>query len=224
MKLKKKLVQFNNLETPAPTGEGTNAAGFFSNSTRIVGTPYKITTCDQVVEIDAERITDYKDYSKKEKAFFTMSIYMVNMFGSKDSNTMKESISLDNFINTPSVLQGSVSCVDFFGMHDKRFSICLPDKETAKNVIDTFNLFLKCRLGDNLKNQPDAKTMKNILKASCLGLDVKFDLKKFNNNINLAKASLNAAVSRALLNTSRKLAIDVKKAVQPKQSASELIK
>ena len=146
------------------------------------------------------------------------------MFGSKDSSTMKESITLDNFIDAPSILQGSVSCVNFFGLHDKRFAMCLPDKETAKNVIETFNLFLKCRLGDNLKNQPDSKTMNNILKASCLGLDVKFDLKKFNNDINLAKASLNAAVSRALLNTSEKLASDMKKAIEPKQSAGELIK
>ena len=131
------------------------------------------------------------------------------MFKSKDGNTLTESISLDKTVNAPSILKGSVSCIDFTGQPSKQFAMCLPDKQTAENVIESYNLFMKCRVGDNLKNS-SAQKMKNLLKASCLGLDVKFDLKDYNNDVNLAKAALDAAISKALIKTAKKLRDDFK--------------
>ncbi len=124
---------------------------------------------------------------------------MVNQFEKKDGNTLRVSISMDKILNYPSIITGSVSCIEFSDIHKKRFSMCLPDKETAKNVLIAFSQFMKCRMGDNLKNTPSL-TVQKIIRASCLGLDVKFELEKFEGDINKANAALSTALNSALRN------------------------
>ena len=82
--------------------------------------------------------------------------------------------------------------------------MCLADKATAQMILDTFNQIMKCRIGDNLKNSP-AQTVQNVLKASCLGLDVSFDVKKFGGDLNKAKAALSTAMNNALKNATKNL-------------------
>ena len=51
----------------------SNAAGLVGNKTHsIYLTPWRIKRCDQVVQIMASRIIDYKDYSLREPAFYTL--------------------------------------------------------------------------------------------------------------------------------------------------------
>lgn len=187
-------------------GNSTNSSN--SNGTAIpktvTGPPYKIASCEQVVEINAKTLLNYKDFSQKGPAFFTISAYMVNQFEKKDGNTLKVSISLDKIGNQPAIIPGSVSCVGFSDTNNKQIAICLPDKSTAKLILKAFGDFMKCRMGDNLKDTP-AATIQNILKASCLGLDVNFDLKKFGGDVNKAKAALQTAMNTAFKNVAKNL-------------------
>jgi hypothetical protein len=82
--------------------------------------------------------------------------------------------------------------------------MCLPNKDNANQMIKAFGQLMKCRMGDNLKDAP-ASTIKNVLKASCLGLDVNYDIKKFGGDINAAKASLQAAMAKAFKNAAKNL-------------------
>jgi hypothetical protein len=184
----------------------TNAtAGNTTQASKTVNSPpYKLTSCDQVVEIDGNIISDMNDFTQKAPAFFTMSVYMVNQFDKKDGNTLKQSLSIDKIIVSPEIIQGSVSCINFQDSNFRKIPMCLADKATAQMILDTFNQIMKCRIGDNLKNSP-AQTVQNVLKASCLGLDVSFDVKKFGGDLNKAKAALSTAMNNALKNATKNL-------------------
>lgn len=136
-----------------------------SYSQHITASPYHVTACDQVIEIQAKYLTDLTDFSKKADAFFTFSLYMINQFAQRDVNTIMNSISMYKLKTTPSIITGSVSCVSF-AASSNNITICLPDKDTANQIIEAFNQFMKCRIGDNLKSTP-AATVQRILKAGC---------------------------------------------------------
>jgi hypothetical protein len=144
------------------------------------------------------------DYTKKSPAFFTISVYMVNQFDKRDGNTLQKSISMDKILVTPQIIPGSVSCIKFADTSFNSISICMPDKTSALKIIEALDNIMKCRIGDNLKNAP-VGTINNILSASCLGLDVSYDIQKFGGDVNKAKAALQSAIKNALKNTSNKL-------------------
>jgi hypothetical protein len=213
--------KFSLLSMSSNTTNTTNAtAGGNTNSTEASKTvnapPYKLASCDQVVEIEGNILTDMNDFSQKSPAFFTMSVYMVNQFDKKDGNTLRQSLSIDKIIVTPDIIQGSVSCINFQDSSFKRIPMCLTDKATAQMVLNSFNQIMKCRLGDNLKNTP-ASIVNNIMKASCLGLDVSFDVNKFGGDLNKAKASLSTAINNALKNATKNL----KGSVTPEQNTPD---
>lgn len=106
------------------------------------------------------------DFSQKEDRFFTMSIYMLNEFKQKNSGSLSESIPLQKISNLPSIIQGSVGCVLFQG-EGRSINICLGSEEKAKNLIEAYKDFLKCRRGDSL-NIFKTATIINILKSSCI--------------------------------------------------------
>ena len=187
---------------------GKNAAGGISKI--VSASPYKVISCDQVVEVEASTLLDLNDFTKKGQAFYTMSAYMVNQFEKKDGNFLEKSITLDRIINMPSIIQGSVSCLGFFDTGKKYIAICPKDKKTANELLDAFGQFMKCRMGDSLRNTP-ASTVDNILKNSCLGLDVSFDIKKYGGDVNLAKAALQTAMNNALKNAAKNLKGNVNK-------------
>lgn len=211
--------QFRNDTGNATSSNGTHAGG--SGAKTITGPPFKITTCDQVIQISAKTLLDYQDFTKKGDAFFTLSVYMVNMFESNNGDTLKNSITLDRIIKLPGIIPGSVSCVDFHDTTDKQFAICLPTKEEAKELIKAVNQFMKCRMGDSLKAAP-ARTVKSVMKASCLGLDVSFDLKQFGGDANKAKAALQSAMHKAMKNAAKDMHKAVKKDAEEKDPLAEV--
>jgi hypothetical protein len=75
---------------------------------------------------------------------------MVNLFTSKDSNKLIESITIDRLTTVPKLLGGAPGCVDFQASN-KRISVCVKGKEQAEEIIDAFRSFMRCRMGDNLR-------------------------------------------------------------------------
>jgi hypothetical protein len=134
---------------------------------------------------------------------------MANYFEKKDVETLKESITLDKITQLPSIILGTKSCVSVVG-GDEIFNICLPDKETAQQIIDAFEAYFKCRIGNNLAPATEnAEDMQQVLKNSCLGIDVKLDLNKFEDQ-NEAEAYFQTAFHQALANVARKIKADYK--------------
>jgi hypothetical protein len=199
-----------NLMRNGTVSNSTNTNANITEGKIVSNPPYKVISCDQVVEIEAGTLLDMNDFSKRGNAFFTLSMYMVNQFQKKDGNFLEKSITLDRIINMPEIIQGAVTCIGFFDTSDRYISICPKDKTTANQILDAFSQFMKCRMGDSLRNTP-ASTVDNILKNSCLGLDVTFDLKKYGGDVNRAKAALQNAMNQALKNAAKHLKGNVSK-------------
>jgi hypothetical protein len=189
----------------ATNGTAGNASTGNGTVSKIVTTaPFTISSCDQVIQIETQKLTDLDDFTKKSPAFYTISAFMMNLFEKKDTATLLQSTTLDRMVEMPTIIQGSVSCLEFKENTGKSLYMCLPNKDNANQMIKAFGQLMKCRMGDNLKDAP-ASTIKNVLKASCLGLDVNYDIKKFGGDINAAKASLQAAMAKAFKNAAKNL-------------------
>jgi hypothetical protein len=150
-------------------------------------TPIKVLNCDQVVMFEADKISDMDDFTKKEKAFFTMSAYMINMFEKKDAGKLTESINLSHIKTLPSILPGALHCLHFQDSFTFReITICLKSEDSVNQIETAFQNFMKCRLGNDLR-QPDPQILNNILEASCKGnkntKGVKYDAEKIKKSI-----------------------------------------
>jgi hypothetical protein len=129
--------------------------------------PYTVKSCDQVLLIPAKRIMDFNDYCKRQDGFFTMSIYMVNLFEAKDSNKLVESITMDQLTNLPVALAGAPGCIDFRGS-SKRIAVCLDSPDIVDQLIQAYMDFMRCRMGDSLKKLSWEEMMK-IFMSQCKG-------------------------------------------------------
>jgi len=128
--------------------------------------PFKVKSCDQVIEIEgAKTLTDMNDFSIKEDRFFTMSVYMINEFTKKDSNTLLKSFAFEKNEYMPDLIEGSVSCVRFISDF-KTIIVCPDNEEKANALILAFKDFLKCRRGEGLTELSDG-AIQRILKSSC---------------------------------------------------------
>ena len=141
----------------AGAGTGTNVFNGQSNSSDALGfvgptnysisaPPYAVKDCNQVLLVDVQRITDMKDYCKKEQGFFTMSIYMINIFQAKDSNKLIDSLTMDKLVNTPYDLPGAPNCMNFEGK-TKGIAICVQSPDIVFQLKQAYEEFLRCRKG-----------------------------------------------------------------------------
>jgi hypothetical protein len=88
---------------------------------------------------------------------------------------------------------------------EKRFNMCLESKEVAEQVIASFDNYIKCRIGNNLApNSENNTSLMQVLKDSCLGLDIKADPKKFQDP-NEANAYYQSALHEAFRNIARQI-------------------
>lgn len=144
----------------------SSALGAIKNESRVLSAPFKVKSCDQVIEIEgAKTLTDLNDFSKKEERFFTMSVYMLNEFKKKDSSSLIESISFDKITQVPEILTGSVGCVRFLSGFRKSI-VCLDTEDKANQLITAYKDYQKCRRGEGLSAFNSA-TITNILRDSC---------------------------------------------------------
>ena len=182
---------------------GTNSTFDPNNYPKIIDkAPYVVDSCDQVLYIPGKIITDMNDFSVKTDAFFTLSFYMVNYFEKKEANSLKESFSFDKMFDLPEIIFGSKSCLDYH-YFKRKFTMCLPDKETAQQIIDANAAFFKCRVGNDLSPAPiDFDSVAKILKNSCLGLDIKIDPDKFEDK-NAANANYEVSLKKAMVSTAK---------------------
>jgi hypothetical protein len=164
---------------PLPHPIGTNVFRKFNNASNAVGIvgqrnnsitslPNKVVQCDQVILIPVKRLTNFSNYCEQSDAFFTMSAYIINLFDSPSADQLLESIMLDKLKGYPTQVPGAPYCLDFSNKKDVRLGICFGSKEKTKSIVDAFNSFMRCRLGDNLKDLSKQK-LRELFELSCGG-------------------------------------------------------
>jgi hypothetical protein len=127
--------------------------GIQVNNAQIKNPPYKIERCDQVVFVSGERFTSFYNYSERHKTFFEIDIYVVNMFDSKNTEKLIESVEQSSLSKLPDFIEGTRTCLDIQVSNEhKRFPICLESQEIMKQIQQVFLDFWRCRKGDDLNN------------------------------------------------------------------------
>ena len=130
--------------------------------------PFKISKCTQVLYYEGKTLSNPNDFATQDKpAFFTLSAFMVNAFGQKNSNLLLESINLAHINVYPKRLQGTKSCI-FFEDHGstRNITMCLKEEKEIQAILDAYKVFLDCRGGRDLTKSE--KTL--VLKASTTGV------------------------------------------------------
>jgi len=160
----------------------SNAAGYVGHKNFSVNQSMRIKSCDQVFQIRGQYLKDMEDYSIKGTAFFTMSMYLINMFDERNPSKLVESISLAHITKVPDRIKGAKNCLDFYdGKEKKEIAMCLEDMEKQIEVKEAFQMFMRCRMGDNLSEIP-VTTIRKIFQGECLGKNVKL-VSKFGSNL-----------------------------------------
>merc|ERR1712032_1626221 len=199
----------SNLTTTYSQTPESSATGSMKNKSRVLSAPYVVTSCDQVIEIAGNTLTDMNDFSKKAPKFFTMSTYLVNQFEKKDSSSLTNSIGVEKITNLPIIIQGSVNCVAFYSVSNQ-IIMCLDSVEAAKGVTAAFQQFSKCRAGGSIGG--NTNNLIKILETSCLGLKIKPDPKIWNMSKDPQGKKIQAAISMALLKVSSNMRDEKKNA------------
>jgi len=126
--------------------------------------PYRVDKCDRMFYIKAKTLPDYDDYSKKDNAFYTFNLFMINILKDSNVGSLVDSIFLDHIKHVPHILRGSAYCVIFMQDDSKKnITMCFEKMENAEQIIESFNKFTRCRRGDNLVELPLSK-IKSLLK------------------------------------------------------------
>jgi len=108
--------------------------------------------------IKGDTLSDFEDFTKKKTSYFSFNLYMVNRFEEPDNTKLRDNIFLENIKVEPYILKGSVSCVLFqHENYKKKITMCLDNKQKAEQIIEAYRAYLKCRHGDNLKQQDQGK-------------------------------------------------------------------
>jgi len=161
----------------------TNATGkLVEDKWVITEAPYKLKRCDQVLLIEGATIPSYnaklpekKDYAHRLNNFFTLSAYMINSFTGRGGKNINGHILLEDLRDIPSKIYGAPLCLVFNvkqspGMfQQKPMVMCMNSPEEVTQIIEVYMDFLKCRIGDNLKNV-DPTALHLIFENACMGM------------------------------------------------------
>ena len=94
---------------------------------------------------------DFDDYCKKDPAFITMSVYMINLLRTKDANSLFHSILYGNLRNKPNFLPGAPGCLDFVSKMGPRVAICFNGgMAEAKEILAAYDKFASCKNKSNI--------------------------------------------------------------------------
>ena len=139
-----------------------------SNSTDIISSyPFKVNKCTQVLYFEGKTLSNPLDFSTRDKnAFFTLSAFMINMFESKDSRTLLESINLSHITTYPYFLQGSKTCILFEdGNSNRNITLCTKEEKEYQSILEAYKTLLNCR-GQSFSEEQKTK----VITASCNGI------------------------------------------------------
>lgn len=144
----------------------------------ITSGPWKVTDCNNTLQITAESLSDLtlkEDYIKRVPAYFTMDVRYVRKFKDASSTCPDEVVYFKHMNQVPTILPGSSSCIKFsssFNNTDSQFSMCLPTPQVAAEILDSVSNFQICRMGGDLAPYNPLK-VETLLKAACMEIPSK---------------------------------------------------
>lgn len=162
------FIIINSIHLKSSNHLSTNKDNSTTNSTIITSYPFKVNKCTQVIYYEGHTLSNPLDFASKDKnAFFTMSAFMINMFESKDSKTLLESINLSHITTYPYFLQGSKTCIFFEDSKSNRnITLCTKEEKEYQSLLDAYRTLLNCRGGNSLSKEQQTQ----VIKASCNGI------------------------------------------------------
>lgn len=151
---------------PATTiNEGINSVGeIVSENVALNSFPFTITRCDQIVLFPCTYINDEDDYRVRRKGFAVVTAHYTNLFADEDGQKLIQQVISSTAKGEPHNLKGARGCVRVPGDNfQKNLNICTPSMNTAKNLLEVYEQFARCRYGDNLAPIP-AEMLQELLK------------------------------------------------------------
>jgi len=128
--------------------------------------PFKITRCDQIVLFPANYINDEDDYRVRKPGFVAITAHYTNLFNAQDGQKLIEHILTSSMRGEPSYVQGARGCVRIYGgVRQKNINICTSSMKYAYNILEVYEDFARCRLGDNLSPIPPEVLRQLMLKC-----------------------------------------------------------
>ena len=118
------------------TTNHTNVNGIIKPYSNIFNITHKLESCDQIIFFEAEYLPNISsitssirnstntnnintkkpeddNYMLHKKAYFTLSAYYINMFGSKNNSKLLKSLHMENIVDKPLELLGAKNCIVF---------------------------------------------------------------------------------------------------------------
>jgi len=127
--------------------------------------PFKITRCDQIVLFPANYINDEDDYRVRKPGFVAITAHYTNLFNAHDGQQLIEHILTSAMRAVPKHVQGARACVRVFGgVRQKNINICTSSMKYADNILEVYDDFSRCRLGDNLQPIP-AEVLRQLMRV-----------------------------------------------------------
>jgi hypothetical protein len=110
---------------------------------RINHPPYFVKTCDQVLLIHGKKL-NLEDFSVREDAFMTLSVYFANFFKTKDVNGLIMSMETQSLTHELTKIPGAPGCA-MFKTSTQEYPICFRDENIREQIQEAVTEFLKCR-------------------------------------------------------------------------------
>ena len=136
----------------AGKNNASNAAGIIGTSDyTIASAPYKVASCDQVLQISGKTL-DLSNFSESNRkpAFMTLSIYFANFFPTKNSSQLIQSMETQMLSSSLSPIPGAPGCT-IFKSNGKSYSFCFESNEIRQQIDAAVTKFLSCK--PNPKNE-----------------------------------------------------------------------
>ncbi len=118
--------------------------------------PFHVTRCDQLVLFPCNYINDEDDYRVRRKGFVAITAHYTNLFeGGKDGQKLIQQIISSSMPSDPIHITGARGCIRVHGGAKQRnIDVCVPSLGYAQNLINVYETFARCRVGDNLAPIP----------------------------------------------------------------------
>jgi hypothetical protein len=127
--------------------------------------PFKITRCDQIVLFPATYINDEDDFRVRRKGFVAITAHYTNLFADEDGQRLIQQTVSSTMRSQPHDLKGARGCIRIpGGLRQKNLNICATSVGNARNLLNVYSDFSRCRIGDNLA-PVKAAVLKKLMKS-----------------------------------------------------------
>jgi len=117
--------------------------------------PFKVTRCDEVVFFPSAFVNNADDFRVRKQGFVGITAHFTNLYYGKDGQKLIQQVIHTKMRHFPKLVEGAAGCFKVFGdAGQKDMIICVASIDNALNIIETYKVFARCAMGDNLSKIP----------------------------------------------------------------------